>query len=119
GSLMNYEGHKGELLLKEAIYRIDGATGKVERVTDEIFKPNGLCFSPDYKKLYVADTGSTHYKEAPKKIKVWDGDGTKLKNGREFCSMQMKRSEVGGYANVRGEKLPSKFVNNEQPTVAG
>ena len=58
GSLMNYEGHKGELVIKEAVYRIDGKTGKMEMVTDEIFKPNGLCFSPDYKKLYVADTGS-------------------------------------------------------------
>jgi len=38
-------------------------------VTDEIFKPNGLCFSPDYKKLYIADTGSSQYEEAPKNIK--------------------------------------------------
>ena len=27
--------------------------GKMDKVTDEIFKPNGLCFSPDYKKLYI------------------------------------------------------------------
>ena len=33
-------------------------------VTDEIFKPNGLCFSPDYKKLYVADTGGLALPEA-------------------------------------------------------
>src|SRR5690242_16150132 len=50
GSLMDYEGHKGKLELKEAVYRIDRNTRKVEKVTDEIFKPNGLCFSPDYKK---------------------------------------------------------------------
>src|SRR5439155_20256769 len=66
------------------------ATAKIEKVTDEIFKPNGLCFSPDYKKLYIADTGSSHYKEAPKNIKVWDMDGAKLKNGREYVSMKMK-----------------------------
>ena len=46
GLLGNFEGHKGELLLKEAVYRID-PSGKIEMVTDEIFKPNGLCFSPD------------------------------------------------------------------------
>ncbi|MEM7232389.1 MAG: SMP-30/gluconolactonase/LRE family protein [Planctomycetota bacterium] len=90
GSLMNYEGNKGPLHIKEAVYRIDAATLKVQMVTDEIFKPNGLCFSPDYKKLYVADTGSSHYPEAPKNIKVWDVlDGKRLKNGREFASMEL------------------------------
>lgn len=90
GSLMNYEGNKGELLLKEAVYRIDANTGRIDKMTDEIFKPNGLCFSPDYKKLYVADTGASHYKEAPKNIKVWDIlEGKKLAGGREFCSMAL------------------------------
>ena len=91
GSLMNYEGNKGPLHIKEAVYRIDPQTLKLAKVTDEIFKPNGLCFSPDYKQLYVADTGSSHYDEAPKNIKVWDvvGDGTQLNNGREFTSMDM------------------------------
>ena len=90
GSLMDYEGNKGRLELKEAVYRIDVATGKMTLVTDEIFKPNGLCFSPDYKKLYVADTGATHYDQAPRNIKVWDVvGGTKLANGREFASMEL------------------------------
>lgn len=90
GSLMNYEGNKGELLLKEAVYRIDAKSGSLEMLTDEIYKPNGLCFSPDYKKLYVADTGASHYEDAPKHIKVWDiVDGKKLANGREFASMEL------------------------------
>jgi len=88
GSLVNFEGHKGELFLKEAVYRIDPA-GKIEVVTDDIFKPNGLCFSPDYKKVYVADTGATHYPQAEKVIKVWDVDGSKLKNGRTFVSTKL------------------------------
>lgn len=106
GSLGNYEGNKGDLLLKEAVYRIDPG-GKVEKVTDEIFKPNGLCFSPDYKKVYVADTGSTHYPDAPKNIKVWDIEGAKLKNGREFASMNMDLNgkEVAGLADgIRCDK---------------
>ena len=89
GSLMNYEGFKSETpLIKEAVYRIDPATAKIEKVTDEIFKPNGLCFSPDYKKLYVADTGATHYEKAPRNIKVWDVvDGKRLSGGKEFAKM--------------------------------
>lgn len=95
GSLMNYEGHKAatdsvQPYQKEAIYRIDAENLKMTKLTDEIFKPNGLCFSPDYKKLYVADTGASHYKEAPRNIKVWDVvDGKKLANPREFASMKL------------------------------
>lgn len=95
GSLMNYEGRKDpadskQPTQKEAIYRIDAKTGKVEKMSDEIFKPNGMCFSPDYKKLYVADTGASHYDEAPKNIKVWDViDGKKLGKGKEFVSMEL------------------------------
>ena len=59
-------------------------------MSDEIFKPNGLCFSPDYKKLYVADTGASHYPQAPKNIKVWDiKNKNRLINGREFSSMEL------------------------------
>src|SRR4029077_13595839 len=95
GALMNYEGEKSpnnskQPNQKEAVYRIDGKTLKIEKMTDEIFKPNGLCFSPDYKKLYVADTGASHYDEAPKNIKVWDiVDGVKLGKGKEFVSMEL------------------------------
>ncbi|MEO7653830.1 MAG: SMP-30/gluconolactonase/LRE family protein [Bryobacteraceae bacterium] len=89
GSLLNYEGFVNKLEIKEAVYRVDGKTGNMEMVTDEIFKPNGLCFSPDYKKLYVADTGSTHYKEAKNIVKVWDVDGGKLRNGKTAISMEM------------------------------
>ena len=100
GSLGNYEGNKGELLLKEAVYRIDPASGKVAMVTDALFKPNGLCFTPDYKKLYIADTGATHYEKAPRNIQVFDVvDGSTLANGKEFASMAMdgfKRMHADG-----------------------
>ena len=90
GALMNYEGHKGELLLKEAVYRIDPKKGGMEKVLDDMFKPNGLCFSPDYKKLYVADTGASHNEKAPKNIMVYDVvDGTKLGKSREFINMDL------------------------------
>ena len=98
GSLMNYEGNRADTgsvqpIQKEAVYRIDEKAGKIEKLTDEIFKPNGLCFSPDYKKLYVADTGASHYKDAPKNIKVWDIVGTKIARGREFASMNLKMDD--------------------------
>ena len=100
GSLMNYEGHRAKTgsvqpHQKEAVYRIDAKTGKLTKVTEDIFKPNGLCFSPDYKKLYVADTGASHYAEAKKEIKVWDVvNGVSLQNGKTFTSMDLEMEEV-------------------------
>ncbi|MCA9065072.1 MAG: SMP-30/gluconolactonase/LRE family protein, partial [Planctomycetaceae bacterium] len=45
----------------------------------------------DYRKLYAADTGASHYKDAVREIKVWDvtSDG-QLKNGRTFASMDLE-----------------------------
>ena len=96
GSLMNYEGNNynrgnPQPIRKEAVYRIDAKTSKVQKVTDEIYKPNGLCFSPDYKKLYVSDTGASHYPEAEREIKVWKiGDNGTVHSGKTFASMEME-----------------------------
>ena len=84
GSMGHYEGARRELELKEAVYRLDPVTDAMDVATDDIGKPNGICFSPDYKKLYVADTGAS-----PRNIKVWDVvEGRKLTGGREFVSME-------------------------------
>lgn len=97
GSMMNYEGRKGTLELKEAVYRIDPRDGRIEKVTDEIEKPNGLCFSPDYRKLYVADTGG------PRDIKVWEvTEDQRLKARRQFVEMAMETRRI---ATRDGERV--------------
>ena len=99
GSMMNYEGRKGELQIKEAVYRIDPKTAKMELVNDELFKPNGLCFSPDYKRLYIADTGGP----APRGIQVFDvADERRLLKGRRFCSMELA-GKSGGADGIRAD----------------
>lgn len=50
-----YEGHKVQVELPHGVYRIDGQTLKVTRVIDDLAGPNGLCFSPDEKTLYVVE----------------------------------------------------------------
>jgi gluconolactonase len=94
GALMNYEGERvpesansPRPFIKEAIYRIDAQSGQVAKVADQPFKPNGLCFSPDYRTLYVADTGASHYPEAQRIIWAFDVDGPRLRNPRTFASM--------------------------------
>jgi gluconolactonase len=86
GATSRYEGGPFEMELKEAVYRIDGKTGQINMATDEMFKPNGLCFSPDYKRLYICDTGATHYPKAPREIRQYDVNGGKLTNSRQFLS---------------------------------
>ncbi len=95
GSLMEYEGNRlpesatnVSPLQKEAVYRIDAQSGAVTKVADQPFKPNGLCFTPDYKLLYVADTGISHYPDAKSQIWVYDVDGATLNNPRTFVSME-------------------------------
>ena len=48
----------GKRELPTNCYRID-PSGRIDLVVTEeqVPDPNGLCFSPDYKKLYVASTG--------------------------------------------------------------
>lgn len=95
GSLVNYEGFKGDLEIKEAVYRIDGKTLKMEKVLDDMFKPNGLCFSPDYKKLYVVDTGASHYEKAPRNIRIYDVlDNVRLGAGKEFVNTRMHNKDL-------------------------
>ncbi len=104
GILMNYEGHKAKIEMKEAVYRIDGKNGKIDKVTDDMYKPNGLCFSPDFKKLYIADTGSTHYPDAPKNIRVYDVvDAKSLRNGKQFVSMELPGKGAGLSDGIRAD----------------
>src|SRR6187431_3030900 len=79
----NYEGFQAQRELKEAVYRVDGKTKQITKVSEEVGSPNGICFSPDYKKLYVADTG------APREIKVWDLDGKTLRNGKRLVQLDI------------------------------
>jgi gluconolactonase len=84
GILGNYEGQPATQELKESVYRVDAKTAKIEIVTDALDKPNGICFSPDYKKLYICDTG------APRNIQQFDlADNKLLRNQKLFTDMKL------------------------------
>lgn len=84
GILSNYEGHIDKFELPTNIYRIDPINGEVTVVANDFARPNGLCFSPDEKLLYIVDTGQPEDKPQP--IRVFDVvDGKKLSNSRLFC----------------------------------
>ncbi len=71
------------------VYRIDPRDGRVEAVVRDFHKPNGICFSPDERVLYVADTGATHSEDGPRHIRAFEvgADGRTLGNDRIFASL--------------------------------
>ena len=76
------------------VYRHDLRSGKTTAVAKDFVNPNGLAFSPDEKKLYIADSGT------PRHIRVFDvaANGT-LSGGRVFCSI-----DNGGPDGIRVDK---------------
>jgi gluconolactonase len=71
----DYEGHKAESEIGAChVYRVDPNTGDVRIVADDFVRPNGIAFSPDERRLYVADTGATHVKDGPRHIRAFDVD---------------------------------------------
>ncbi len=81
GILGNYEGHKAEPELEQGVYRIDGESGDVSLVTTDVLGPNGLCFSPDERFLYIVESRGVPHR----KILAYDV----AENGREIMNKRM------------------------------
>ena len=86
GILSDYEGYKSEPEQKARnVFRLDPSSGELTSVIDDFTQPNGLAFSPDESRLYVADSGGSHDETGPRHIRVFDVvDGNRLANGRMF-----------------------------------
>jgi gluconolactonase len=85
--------------LPNAVYRWDPSNRLEVVVTEDQLKdPNGICFSPDYKTLYVISTskgpGDAH-SGGTRTIHAFDVLGTKVTNGREFLDMQVDGVHCG------------------------
>jgi gluconolactonase len=61
------------------VFRFDPRNHTLDKVADGFDMPNGLCFSPDEKFLYVADSGK------PRHIRIFSVNDTKLTGGDVFC----------------------------------
>jgi gluconolactonase len=80
GILGYYEGYKAEPELPGNVYRVDGVTGELTVVADDVDGPNGLAFSPDESKLYVVASRAN-----PRQILVYDvAGGSRLTGRRTF-----------------------------------
>jgi gluconolactonase len=86
--------------LPTSVYRVD-KSGKLDLVVreDQVPDPNGLCFSPDYKKLYVISTGQGPGDTGAGgkgDMYVFDvGSDNKLSNGKLFSSFMIDGVKCG------------------------
>ncbi len=89
GILSDYEGYKSDPeQSRRNVYRLDPDSGELTAVVGDFLQPNGLAFSVDETRLYIADSGASHDPAAPRHIRVFDVvDGRTLTNGRVFCSI--------------------------------
>jgi gluconolactonase len=82
-----------------AVYRWDPSNRLEVVVTqDQLKDPNGICFSPDYKTLYVISTGQgpgDSHAGGTNTIFAFDVQGTKVANGRAFLDMTVDGVQCG------------------------
>jgi gluconolactonase len=80
----DYEGGKHDPELPPTLYRLDPANGSLSIVADDFDGPNGLCFSPDEKRLYVAESGLQFVSDPIQHIRVFDVSDDGLAHGQVF-----------------------------------
>ncbi|NYT77203.1 SMP-30/gluconolactonase/LRE family protein [Alcaligenaceae bacterium] len=90
GITRDYEGGKQDAELPPNLYRFDPMDNSLTVVANDFKGPNGLCFSPDEKLLYVAESGTPFAQNPEQHIRVFDvsDDGTQLRNSRVFHKVQ-------------------------------
>jgi gluconolactonase len=77
----HYEGDKSQSETgTNNVYRLDASSGALAVVASDFDQPNGLCFSPDEKTLYVSDTARGHMR------RFGVGKGWSLSGGDVFAS---------------------------------
>jgi gluconolactonase len=85
----DYEGGRQESEQPPALYRLDPASGDIHIAAADFDGPNGLAFSPDESRLYVAETGDQTADKPKQLIRVFDvGANGKLSGGAAFAKIE-------------------------------
>ena len=105
----DYEGMRAEQELPCNVYRVDPLSGAVRAVLTDFNCPNGLAFSPDERRLYVADTGRM-FSDDPRHIRAFDvGTDWSLSGGDVFhviapgCADGMRVDAAGNLWSSAGD----------------
>ena len=86
GISSDYEGGRQVSEQPPTLYRLDPVSGDINAMASDFDGPNGLAFSPDETRLYVAETGDQNRDEPRQHIRVFDvsEDGLRLSGGTIF-----------------------------------
>jgi gluconolactonase len=90
GIINDYEGGRQESEQPPAVYRFDPQSGDIRIVADDFDGPNGLAFSPDEKRLYIAESGDPAADHPRQYIRVFniEADGMRLAGGDIFHKIE-------------------------------
>jgi gluconolactonase len=102
GRIPVYGQERPQQLDFQGVYRVRAEGGQLELVATDCEQPNGLCWSPDARRLYVDDCehGS-----------IWVYD---LDDGGELSQGRLLREDVGvpcPFEDARNDNLPSGYVD--------
>jgi len=98
GILGWYEGERHTPELPPTnVYRIDGQSGEITCVADDIDHPNGLAFSPDESILYIIESRSE-----PRNILAYDVNGATLRRSGTFVACQPGETPDGFRVDIDG-----------------
>jgi len=86
GIMSDYEGYKADMEYGGCyVFRFDPKDSSLTVVSKDFIKPNGIAFSVNEDKLYIADSAGSHDINASSHIKVYDiVEGQYLKNKKIF-----------------------------------
>ena len=109
----HWEGEPAASETPWAVYRVDTASGALERKLDDLAAPNGLAFSPDESILYVVESRAMPHR------RIWQydvGPGATLSNKRLFVDAQGPGAYDGIAIDVLGN-VWCGFGSNGAPGV--
>jgi gluconolactonase len=101
----DYEGGRQGSEQPPAVYRLEPETGDIRIVADDFDGPNGLAFSPDEARLYIAETGNQTEQSPRQYIRVFyvGPDGATLSGGDIFHKIELGYCDgmrVDEYGNI-------------------
>jgi gluconolactonase len=101
----DYEGGRQASEQPPAVYRLEPETSEIRIVANDFDGPNGLAFSPDETRLYIAETGNQTEQSPRQYIRVFnvESDGATLSGGDIFYKIEPGYCDgmrVDEYGNV-------------------
>lgn len=86
----DYEGGRQTSEQPPAVYRLEPETGEIRIVASDFDGPNGLAFSPEETRLYIAETGNQTEQSPRQYIRTFnvEPDGATLSGGDIFYKIE-------------------------------